>query len=101
MFSVFVDIVVKKESAADFKAAAVKQAENSLANEKGCIRFDVLEDPEASDKFALYEVYTDKATFYDVHRQTPYFLKYMETTGPWIVSKDVRVWTKLKVSGDR
>lgn len=101
MFSVFVDIVVKKEFSAAFKEAAEKQAENSLANEKGCIRFDVLEDPESATHFALYEVYADKATFYDVHRTTPYFFKYMETTGPWMERKDVRVWTKLAVAGDR
>ena len=101
MFAIVVDVVVKKEFTGQFKAAVCAQGENSLAKEPGCLRFDVLQDPEAPEHFTLYEVYTDKATFYDVHRKTPHFALYAEKTGPMTESKNLRAFTKLKLAGDR
>jgi autoinducer 2-degrading protein len=101
MFAVVVDVVAKKEYAEQFKAAVCRQGENSLSKEKGCLRFDVLQDPEAPERFTLYEVYTDKETFYEVHRKTPHFAQYAEATGPMVESKNVRAFAKLKLAGDR
>ncbi|MFA6508433.1 MAG: putative quinol monooxygenase [Treponemataceae bacterium] len=95
MFAILVDLVIKKEFADQFRDTVIIQGTNSRAKEKGCLQFEVLQDPEAPNKFTLYEVYTDKATFYDVHRTTPHFAKYAETTGPWVESRNLRILTKI------
>ena len=95
MFAILVDIIIKKEFAEQFKQAAMTQGSNSRSKEPGCLQFEVLQDPETPNKFTLYEVYPDKATFYDVHRKTPHFAKYAETTTPWIESRNLRVFDKV------
>jgi quinol monooxygenase YgiN len=40
--------------------------------EPGCSRFDVLRDPEQSNKFYFYEVYQNEAAI-EAHRATPHF----------------------------
>jgi quinol monooxygenase YgiN len=101
MFAIVVDLKIKKEFVEQFKAAVCKQGENSLSKESGCLRFDVLQDPESAELFTLYEVYTDKDTFYEVHRKTSHFAQYAETTGPMVESRNFRAFTKLKIAGDR
>lgn len=95
MFAILVDIVIKKEFADQFREAATRQGENSRTKEKGCLQFEVLQSAEAPNKFTLYEVYTDRDTFYNVHRTTPHFAKYAETTGPWVESRNLRELTKI------
>jgi quinol monooxygenase YgiN len=48
----------------------------------GCVRFDVLRDQSADNKFVFYEVYRD-AEAVAVHRSTPHF----------------QAWTDFKASG--
>lgn len=96
MFVVVVDLIIKEGFADRYEEAAKRQGSNSRTKEPGCLQFDVLRNPEDPRHFVLYEVYTDKATFYDVHRTTPHFAQYAETTGPWIESRNfrgmARVW---------
>lgn len=40
--------------------------------EEGCLRFDVLKDDSAPNKFILYEAYRDDAAF-ESHQATPHF----------------------------
>lgn len=48
----------------------------------GCLRFDVLRDASAPNKFIFYEVYKDTAAI-DFHKATPHFA----------------LWSKFKESG--
>ena len=95
MFVVIVDVVVKKECVADMRAALLKQAKNSITLEKGCLGFEILENPEDPSRITLYETYTDAATFHDVHRHTPHFQEYARTTAPWVESKSMRALTRI------
>lgn len=51
-------------------------AEGSRA-EKGCIRFDVLQDKDQANKFMLYEVYEDDAAV-ESHRKEPHYLAWQD-----------------------
>ncbi|UTF49268.1 antibiotic biosynthesis monooxygenase [Desulfomicrobium sp. ZS1] len=95
MFVVIVDIVIKKEFVENFREAVLRQGENSMSREEGCLGFDILENPEDPTRITLYESYTDAATFYDVHRETPHFTEYARTTAPWVESKSMRALTKI------
>ena len=44
-----------------FKEAMVAQAQRCLANEPGCLQFDVSQDPKNATRFAMLEVYKDDA----------------------------------------
>lgn len=55
-----------------FLAAARADAEASIADEPGCLQFDVIVDRSASPaRVMFYEVYTDRAGF-EAHLQTPH-----------------------------
>jgi quinol monooxygenase YgiN len=74
-----------------FRAAVLGQAAQSLANEAGCLRFDVSSDPEDETRFLLYELYTDQAAV-DAHRETGYYDDFRGTVDPWTTSRDVTIW---------
>ena len=95
MFVVIVDIVIRKEFVDNFRHAVLRQAENSISKEEGCLGFDILENPEDATQCTLYETYTDAAAFYDVHRNTPHFQDYARVTAPWVESKSMRALTKI------
>ena len=40
--------------------------------ESGCLRFDLLHDPENPNKFVFYEAYEDVDAF-ELHKKTPHY----------------------------
>lgn len=60
----------------DFLKIMKMDAEGSRA-EPGCLRFDMLQDPDASNKFTLYEVYKDEDAI-EFHRNTPHYKAWAE-----------------------
>jgi autoinducer 2-degrading protein len=67
-----------------FVEAMIEDARDSVANEEGCLRFDVIQDAGDADRIWVYEVYTDEAAFQH-HMTTPHFLKWKETVKDWRV----------------
>lgn len=95
MFTVIVDLTIKKEFVDEFHATVIRQGQNSRAKEPGCLGFDVLQNPDDPRQFTLYEIYTDAPTFYDTHCSTPHFAQYSAATEPWVESKSIRALTKV------
>lgn len=95
MFVVIVDIVVREGCVDSFREAILRQGENSLRLEAGCLGFDILQDPLDPARFTLCESYTDAAAFHEVHRNTPHFQDYARTTAPWVESRSVRVLRRI------
>jgi quinol monooxygenase YgiN len=70
---------VGETNLADFLAAARADAEASVANEPGCLQFDVFVDYEARPvRVMFYEVYTDRAAF-DAHLATPHLAAFRDS----------------------
>jgi autoinducer 2-degrading protein len=67
-----VSFTVPPERRDDFVRLAGKTGRDSLANEPGSLRFEVLADEENPDVFYLNEVYADAAAF-KAHAEGPYF----------------------------
>jgi quinol monooxygenase YgiN len=93
-YVVAVEFTVGPEHVAAFGPAMVENARRSLADEPGCIQFDVCVDPAAPTRVFLYERYVDEAAF-KAHLASPHFLAFDRAVAPWIVAK--RVWTLRRV----
>ncbi|HEY4019690.1 MAG TPA: putative quinol monooxygenase [Pseudonocardiaceae bacterium] len=72
MYQFLVSFTVQPERRDDFVLAAQRVARESLANEPGSHRFEVVADAENADVFYLNEVYTDIDAF-TAHAGGPYF----------------------------
>ena len=58
-----VDFQVKPSQREAFLGVIRAHAAGTLADEEGCVQFDVLVPKEAADRVLLYEVYRDDAAF--------------------------------------
>ncbi len=70
----------------DFVARASRHGEKCLAEEAGCLRFDILVPEDDGDQVFLYEVYADKAAV-DTHLSTPHMAQYLEDTKDMIADR--------------
>jgi quinol monooxygenase YgiN len=59
-------------SRAECKKLLVENANASLRMEPGCHQFDVVEFPDATNLFVLYEIYEDEEAF-KVHLNTQHY----------------------------
>jgi len=75
----------------------VKAAETNMQGsrqEKGCLRFDILRDPEDETKFALFEVYTDSDAVTS-HREEEHF----KAWGEFMATDPLQGKEVIKMSG--
>jgi quinol monooxygenase YgiN len=82
MYVLMVPIQIKDGYKEQFIAAVVEDARSSVANEPGCLRFDVIQDANDTNRIWLYEVYEDEAAF-QAHLQAPHLQKFRDTTQNW------------------
>lgn len=87
-----VEFTINEEFVSQFRARIQQQAADSLTNESQCHQFDVCFDPSDQTKCFLYEKYTDQAAI-EAHRSTDYFSSFASDVEPWVVSKDVKIWS--------
>ena len=93
MFIVTVNFLVEQGYVEEFMEAMLRQAQNSLNNEDGCIQFDVCQDATQPERIFLYEVYTSDAAFAE-HLKTAHFLDFDKTVKPWTKSKRAEQWLR-------
>jgi quinol monooxygenase YgiN len=65
-----------------FIEASLDDARHSVADEPGCLRFDIVQDDDDPTTIRLYEVYRDRAAF-DHHRTTPHLHRWLATVENW------------------
>ena len=61
-----------------------RNAERALRDEPGCLRFDVVGDPDDPDAFWVYEVFADSGAL-AAHRLTPHFLAWQKEKAELVV----------------
>jgi (4S)-4-hydroxy-5-phosphonooxypentane-2,3-dione isomerase len=88
MHVLVVTIDIKPGKTAEFLEAMLADARGSVANEPGCIRFDIIQDEQNPNRIYLYEVYRDKPAF-EAHMKAPHFLTWQETVKDWFASPPV------------
>ncbi len=80
LLAVHVHVRVQPGAAEAFQAASLENAAQSL-REPGVLRFDVLQDLEAPDRFVLVEVYRDAAAA-AAHKQTAHYARWRDAVAP-------------------
>jgi autoinducer 2-degrading protein len=87
-FVITVDFRLHPGKGAEFLPLITANARASLANEPGCIRFDVLIPHQGSDWVRLYEIYDSAAAIED-HRKAPHYVSFKEQTKDMIAQTTV------------
>ena len=72
MFSLVVQMEVRPGRREEFLAGMAANAEASVRDEPGCLRFDVCAVEGDEHRFVFYELYADAEAF-EAHRATPHF----------------------------
>ncbi len=80
MFSLMVQLEIRPEGREEFLAAMAANAEASVRDEPGCLRFDISSVESDGNRFLLYELYTDDGAF-EAHRAAPHFAVWREVAG--------------------
>ncbi len=86
MFSLVVLMEVRPESREEFLAGMTANAEASVRDEPGCLRFDVCSVDGDENRFLLYELYADADAFAS-HKQAPHFLEWRQVADRVVVSQ--------------
>ena len=75
MHVLIVRLTVKQDHIDDFIKASIADGSNSLQNEPGCHRFDIIQDETNPKLFGFTEEYSDEAAF-EHHKTTPHFVQW-------------------------
>ena len=82
MYVILAPVQITEGHREEFIEAMLEDARGSVNEEPGCIRFDVIQDGNVSNRLWLYEVYRDHAAF-QAHLQAPHLIKFRETVKDW------------------
>jgi (4S)-4-hydroxy-5-phosphonooxypentane-2,3-dione isomerase len=77
MFSLVVQMQVQPDRRDEFLAGITANAEASVRDEPGCLRFDVSAATGDPDSFFLYELYTGAEAF-AAHKASPHFAQWRQ-----------------------
>jgi (4S)-4-hydroxy-5-phosphonooxypentane-2,3-dione isomerase len=91
-FVLQVNIQIKPENVVRFMEKVLENARHAR-EEKGCLQFDVLVDPNDKTKVMLYEIYRDEPSF-ETHQQTAAFKNYLAEAVPLLASRERHFWKK-------
>ena len=83
-----VQLTVRPELLGEFEAVLLHNARESLAQDPGCLRFDVGQHADDPARWILHEVYTN-AEAHAAHRRSPHFLAYDEVAKDAVIDKTV------------
>ena len=73
MYMVFVTLDVLSDKVEQFVTGIHANARASLADEPGCIRFDVQQSLDVELRYHFYEIYVDKDAFEVGHKSAPHY----------------------------
>ena len=85
-YIVIAEFFLKPGSMDKFIELAMEDSKESLANEEGCLGFDVLVPQNKEDVVILYETYKSKDAF-ETHRTMPHYKPFIEGI-PSLLSKE-------------
>jgi autoinducer 2-degrading protein len=94
-YTILVEFDLKPGTRAAFMPLMLDNARRSLADEPGCLVFDVLSRADDEERVVLYEIYRDRAAF-DQHLKAPHFLSFDAVVGTHVAAKRV---TELSLEG--
>ena len=96
MFSLVVQMTVRPGRREEFLAGMAANAQASVRDEPGCLRFDVCSVADDENRFVLYELYTDAAAF-AAHKTSPHFARW-RTVAEQVLESQVNTAGELLVT---
>jgi autoinducer 2-degrading protein len=82
MYIIVAPIQIKPGFKEQFVREMIGDAQGSVTNEPGCLRFDIVQDGNDPNRIWLYEVYVDEAAFQE-HMKAPHFIKWRDAVKDW------------------
>jgi (4S)-4-hydroxy-5-phosphonooxypentane-2,3-dione isomerase len=83
-------LTAKQGKEAEFQAKMTAQAQRCLANEPGCLQFDVARDPNDPARFVMLEVYKDEAAV-KAHTESQHFKDFRPVVSDLLADRKVEV----------
>ena len=77
-----------------FKQEMTAQAKRCLANEPGCLQFDVVQDPKEPTRFVMLEVYKDSDAI-KAHQESQHFKDFRPVVGDLVADRKVEIFTMV------
>jgi len=78
MYQIAVSFDIPAEHREEFIAAALEDSRNSLRDEPGTLRFELVADADNPNRFHLSEAYTDEDAF-NAHGEGEHYAKFIHT----------------------
>jgi len=89
-----VDFAIRPGAKTRFLDIIREHASRTLANEDGCLQFDVCDPAEGEDQVCRYEVDADGAAF-ETHKASPTLARTRERYADLVESRDIHICTIL------
>jgi (4S)-4-hydroxy-5-phosphonooxypentane-2,3-dione isomerase len=90
MRAIIAYLTAKPGKEAEFKEKMTAQAKRCLANEAGCLQFDVVQDPKNPTRFVMLEVYKDDAAI-QAHQDSQHFKDFRPVVGDLIADRKIEI----------
>ena len=90
MRAILAYLTAKPGMEAEFKEKMTAQAKRCLANEPGCLQFDVAQDPKEPARFVMLEVYKDDAAI-KAHTDSEHFKDFRPVVGDLVADRKIEM----------
>lgn len=90
MRAIIAYLTTKPGKEAEFQEKMTAQAKRCLANEPGCLQFDVVQDPKDATRFVMLEVYKDDASI-KAHTDSQHFKDFRAVSSELLADRKVEV----------
>jgi (4S)-4-hydroxy-5-phosphonooxypentane-2,3-dione isomerase len=94
MRAILAYLTTKPGKEAQFQEQMTAQAKRCLANEPGCLQFDVVQDPKDPTRFVMLEVYRDDAAI-KAHQDSQHFKDFRPVVGDLIADRKVEIFNMV------
>ena len=91
MLAVLAYLTAKPGKEADFQEKMTAQAKRCLANEPGCLQFDVVQDSKQAARFVMLEVYKDEAAI-KAHQDSQHYKDFRPIVGELVADRKVEIF---------
>ena len=91
MLAVVAYLTAKPGKEADFQEKMTAQAKRCLANEAGCLQFDVVQDPKGPARLVMLEVYTNSDAI-KAHTDSQHFKDFRAVSSELLADRKVEVF---------
>lgn len=84
-------LTAKPGMEAEFEKQMTAQAKRCLANEPGCLQFDVVQDPKVLTRFVMLEVYKDDDAI-KAHTESQHFKDFRAVSSELLADRKIEVY---------